>query len=197
MNKQLTYTAIIFSLILGVQAISHAAEHTTDHASVQHSGHANHSSKSSIPLTEAGNDAYGTLQEALQKLLANPKTDWSKVNMEALRQHLVDMNNFTANVDITRQTPVKNGVEVILVPHNKRVVESLKRMFAAHPQQLKNETGWDMKIVDLNGNYKISITTKNLTEVKKIQGLGYIGIMAWGNHHQAHHWMMAKGDNPH
>ena len=193
MNNKITLAAVILSLIVGFQTISHAAEHSAG----QHSGHAQQGSQSAAPLTEAGNDAYGTLQEALQKLLADPKTDWSKVNMEALRQHLVDMNNFTANVDIARQTPVKNGVEVILVPHNKRVVESLKRMFAAHPQQLKNETGWDMKIIDLSGSYKISITTKNLNEVKKIQGLGYIGIMAWGNHHQAHHWMMAKGGNPH
>jgi len=193
MNKQMILAAVILSLILGFQALSHAA----DHSSGQHSGHAHSGSQSAVPLTEAGNDTYGTLQEALQQLLADPKTDWSKVNMEALRQHLVDMNNFTVNIDIVQQTPIKNGVEIILHPHNKRVAESLKRMFAAHPAQLKNETGWDMKIVDLNGKYKISISTRDLNEVKKIQGLGYIGIMAWGNHHQAHHWMIAKGGNPH
>jgi len=22
-------------------------------------------------------------------------------------------------------------------------------------------------------------------------------VIAWGNHHQAHHWMLAKGGNPH
>lgn len=197
MNKQLTYTTIIFSLILGFQAISHAAEHTTGHTSGQHSGHANHSSKSSTPLTEAGNDAFGTLQEALQQLLADPKTDWSKVNMEALRQHLADMRNFTLDVDVIKQTPTKNGIEVILAPNNKQVSESLVRVFAAHPGQLKNETGWDMKTFKQGNHYKITVTANTPEDIVKIQGLGYIGIMTWGNHHQAHHWMMAKGGYPH
>lgn len=195
MNKKISFSILFPALILGYLTVSHAAEHSAGmHSDTKH---VHQSSKSSIPLTEAGNDAYGTLQEALQNLLADPKTDWSKVNMEALRQHLVDMNNFTVNIDINRQTPIKNGVEVILAPHNARVVESLKRMFAAHPAQLKSETGWDMKIVDLGGKYKITITTNKPEEVTKIQGLGYIGVMAWGKHHQPHHWMIAKGDNPH
>jgi len=125
--------------------------------------------------------------------------------MEALRQHLIDMNNFTVNIDIVRQTPIKNGIEIILVPHNARVLESLKRIFVAHPAQLKSETGWDMNVSELSkhsntgvvGKYKITVTTKQLKEVTKIQGLGYIGVMAWGNHRQAHHWMLAKGGNSH
>jgi hypothetical protein len=41
------------------------------------------------------------------------------------------------------------------------------------------------------------VTTTKPDEVAKIRGLGYIGILATGAHHQAHHWAMARGINPH
>jgi len=184
-NTKLLITSL--TVFISTQTLSLAAE--------PHAHHNMHGAKT--PLTEAGNDAFGTLQETLQKLLADPKTDWSKVNMEALRQHLVDMRNFTLNVDVTAQTPIKNGIEVTLIPDNKRVGESLDRVFSAHPASLKSETGWDMRTSKKNGQYKIIITGKSREDIQKIQGLGYIGVMVWGNHHQAHHWMMANGGNPH
>lgn len=186
MNK--FQTAIFTSLTLVVSGIglSHAINTNTEHH------HA-----INTKLTESGNDAFGTMQEVLQNLLVDPETDWSKVNMEALRQHLVDMKNFTMDVDIISKKPINAGVQVVLEPHNQRVRESLDRVFSAHPAQLKKETGWDMKIQKLNNQYIISITTDNSEDIVKIRGLGYIGIMTWGNHHQPHHWMMAKGENPH
>ena len=42
-----------------------------------------------------GQDAFGTIQEIVQILQSDPKTDWSKVNIDALRQHLIDMNEVT------------------------------------------------------------------------------------------------------
>ena len=36
-------------------------------------------------LTESGTDIFATIQEVIQKLTADPGTDWSKVNLEALR----------------------------------------------------------------------------------------------------------------
>ncbi len=38
-----------------------------------------------------GQDAFGAIQEIVQALQSDPKTEWSKVNIEALRQHLIDI----------------------------------------------------------------------------------------------------------
>src|SRR5947209_3755409 len=40
--------------------------------------------------TMPGQDAFGTIQEIVGILEADPNTDWSKVNISALREHLVD-----------------------------------------------------------------------------------------------------------
>ena len=162
---------------------SHVKEHSHEH--------------SSSPLTAAGNYAFWTIQEAISKLDADPKTDWAKVNIEALRQHLVDMHNFTINVDVLSQKPIQNGLVAVVQPTTKRAEASLDRVLSAHPSQLKRETGWDMLVEKTGDLYTLTVTTVTPTEVARIRGLGYIGVMALGAHHQSHHWSMVQGMDPH
>jgi hypothetical protein len=62
---------------------------------------------------------------------------------------------------------------------------------------MKAETGWDMQVQNNDGVFTLTVTTDNAKDIAKIRGLGYIGVMAYGNHHQPHHWAMASGENPH
>jgi hypothetical protein len=168
-------------------------------AAGQHSDHApTHPSKQTpSPLTAAGNDVFGAIQEAIQKLDADPHTDWRKVNLEALRQHLVDMQNFTLHVEVLSQTPIAQGMQAEVRPTTKGSEASLERVFAAHPAQLKSETGWDMHVAKQGDVFVLTVTTPNEAEVDRLRGLGYIGVMALGAHHQVHHWGMVRGESPH
>ncbi len=148
-------------------------------------------------LTEPGNDVFGTIQEVISKLDADPNTDWSKVNITALREHLLDMNDMTMNVEIISIKEIENGSEIVLRATTPRATEALDRVFKAHPAQLELETAWIMEVSQNNEQYKLITTTNNPEEVAKIRGLGYIGLMAYGSHHQSHHWSMATGINPH
>ena len=153
-----------------------------------------HHMDQSSPLTMPGNEIFGTIQEVIHKLEANPNTDWSKVNLEALRQHLLDMKAFTEEVEVVDKKPIANGVEIHVRPQTKRAEGALKRLFSIHPKMLKKELGWDMTAKQ-NGNqlWAITCTTKKSSEVVKIRALGYIGLLAEGSHHQLHHWMIATG----
>lgn len=159
--------------------------------------HHMHHSPPETALKEAGNDAFGTIQEVIQVLNNNPHTNWKEVNIEALRQHLVDMHDMTFNVNVLSQQPIENGVLISLKATTARAQDALTRVFKAHPMMLEKESGWKMDVKLKEGMYTLTITTSKLNEVDKIRGLGYIGIMAWGGHHQPHHWMMATGKNPH
>ena len=163
------------------------------HAGMEHSMH----TMQGAGLTEAGNDAFGTIQEVITRLNADPETDWSRVNIEALRQHLVDMHDMTINVEVLEQKPVDNGLQVLIKPTTKRAAMALARVFSAHPAQLQRESGWTMQVKKDGDVYKLHITTTRAGDIDKIRGLGYIGLMAYGNHHQPHHWAMATGKNPH
>ncbi len=59
--------------------------------------------------TMPGQDAFGAIQEIVRILEADPKTDWSKVNLEALRQHLIDMSEVTLKADaVTKPIMARN-----------------------------------------------------------------------------------------
>lgn len=156
-------------------------------------GFAQHHQMSDSKLSMPGNDIFGTIQEVVQKLENDPNTDWSKVDLEALRQHLLDMKAFTEEVKVVSQTPIENGLAVKITPETKRASEALERLFKMHPQMLEQEKGWEMQTKPEGEDYLITVTTNNSSEVEKLRGLGYIGILAEGAHHQAHHWMIATG----
>jgi hypothetical protein len=183
---------IIYSVLFIYGIVAFAAD--------EHSSMINHKHKADSSekiLTEAGNDAFGTIQEVIRRLNSDPNTDWTKVNLEALRLHLMDMNDMTLNVEVISQKPIHNGLEVIIRPTTDRAALALDKVFKAHLLQFKKDTGWNMKVVKNNGQYTILTTSDNTKDEAKIRGLGYIGLMVYGDHHQRHHWAMATGNNPH
>ncbi|MGB8705896.1 MAG: hypothetical protein WCD31_12785 [Gillisia sp.] len=145
------------------------------------------------PLTMPGNEIFGTIQEVVYELEKDSTTDWSQVNIEALRQHLLDMKAFTEEVEVISQTPVENGTQILVKPQSPRADEALKRLFKMHPMMLKKEKNWDMEVTPQGDSYLITVTTPAKEEVPKVRALGYIGILAEGAHHQTHHWMIATG----
>ncbi len=184
---------VLFFLALCIQGT--AAFAAEKHSMMMH--HEHKMGASNNILTEAGNDAFGTIQEVIAKLNNDPNTDWGKVNLEVLRQHLLDMNDMTLNVAVISQKSIHNGLEVTVRPTTDRAELALTRIFKAHPLMLKRETGWTMKVVKNNGLYMLTTTSDDSKDTLKIRGLGYIGLMAYGTHHQSHHWAMATGKNPH
>jgi len=166
---------------------------------MEHDGHAmmDMHSKHMAMATPAlpGQDAFGAIQEIVTKLDADPKTDWSKVDLEALRQHLIDMNEVTLRADATAK-PIDGGVE-ITVSGSGRTLAALQRMVPAHAQEINGVNGWSARAEILPNGVLLVVTAKEAKEVQRIRGLGFIGILVSGTHHQAHHLAMAKGVSPH
>ena len=69
-----------------------------------------HPMQGNVP-TLPGQDAFGAIGEIVAMLEADPKTDWSKIDLEALRQHLIDMNDVTLHADVVAK-PVDGGLEM-------------------------------------------------------------------------------------
>jgi hypothetical protein len=185
-------------LLLGAAALSLAATAAEPQHQHEHEHGHHHHAATATPLTAPGNDAFAAIQEVVEKLLADPATDWSRVDLEALRRHLVDMRNFTLNVEVTKRQPIDGGVTFTVKPTTPGAAESLDRLFSAHPAMLKQESGWDMAATENeDGSYTARVTGATPQDAAKIRGLGYIGLVAFGKHHQAHHWQMATGADPH
>ena len=141
--------------------------------------------------TMPGQDAFGAIQEVVQILEADPSTDWSKVNIDALREHLIDMNEVTLHAAVAERV-LDNGVE-IAVTGEGRTLEAIKRMVPAHVAELA-KLGWNAKTEDLPNGVKLTVITSDPKELTKLKALGFMGIMVQVGHHQPHHLMIAKGE---
>ena len=121
---------------------------------------------------------------------ADPSTDWSKVNIAALRQHLIDMNEVTLSAAAAERV-LDNGIE-IAVTGEGRTLEAIKRMVPAHVSELR-EIGWEAKTDELPNGVKLTVMASETHTLTILKALGFMGIMVQGSHHQPHHLMMAKG----
>lgn len=141
-----------------------------------------------------GQEAFGTIQEVVRILDADPTTDWSKVNISALREHLIDMDEVTMRATATQRN-LDNGVE-IAVTGEGRTLDAIKRMVPAHIHEL-SQLGWNAKTEDLPNGVKLTVTSTDAKQVVKLKALGFMGIMVQGAHHQRHHLMMARSEFVH
>lgn len=147
----------------------------------------------STPLSAPGNQIFGAIQETITALEQDPNTNWEQVNLEVLRQHLLDMKAFTEEVEVLEKQPIEQGVELQVKPSTERAKVALKRVLSMHSMMLKKEKGWSMESEREKGVWTITCTSTNSNDVPKIRALGYIGLLAAGAHHQHHHWMIATG----
>ena len=141
-----------------------------------------------------GQDAFGAILEIVQILQADPNTDWSKVDIEGLRQHLIDMNQVTLHAAATRQV-LDNGVAYDVTGEG-RTLAAIKRMLPAHVRELR-ETGWNARTEDLPNGVRLIVIASEAQPLTRLKALGFIGIMVQGGHHQPHHLMMARGEFRH
>jgi hypothetical protein len=163
----------------------------------QHMNHADHSgghsnAQASTQASETGQGAFAAIQEIVAILEADPHTDWSKVDIDALRAHLVDMDNVTMHAKV-KEIAIKGGVAFQVVSEDPEVIGSIQRMVVAHAAVMNGVNGLEMK--GSARPYGALLGVEG--DVDRIKGLGFFGIMATGMHHQAHHMAIARGGNPH
>ncbi len=181
--------ALVFALLL-LPMVAWAQEPDHRHHPKPHNG----MPASAMPIpAEPGQSAFAAIQEIIQILETDPRTDWSKVNIEALRQHLIDMNNVTLAAHV-RSEPIDGGIRFIVT--GDAVRDSIRRMTSAHAATMDGVGGWHFTAKDTDDGSIIEVQVPS-QDMDKLRGLGFIGVMTRGMHHQEHHLMIARGGHPH
>jgi hypothetical protein len=145
--------------------------------------------------TMPGQDAFGAIAEIVRILDADPTTDWTKVDLERLRQHLIDMNEVVLRAAV-KQTPVPGGL-AIEITGTGRTEQAIRAMVVPHAGELERMPSFVAKTEPIAGGVRLTAVAKNVDDAKvvaRIRGLGFAGMMTEGAHHQAHHLAMAKGE---
>lgn len=148
--------------------------------------------------TQSGQAAFAAISEIVTLLEADKTTDWSKVDLEALRQHLIDMDAVTLRSRV-RQTRTAGGLAMD-VTGEPQVAAAIRRMVGGHAPMLEELGGWRATAVQIPGGMRLTVVASDPADtatVSRIRGLGFIGLMTEGAHHTAHHFMIAKGAGAH
>ncbi len=143
---------------------------------------------------EGGQSAFAAIAEVVRLLDADPRTDWSKVNVEALRQHLIDMDEVTMRAAV-RAEPIDGGAAFI-VTGSGRTLEAIRRMTRSRAATGTPDGSVRMSVSDVDGGVRFVALAGNPADaraVARIRGLGFIGVVSLGDHHAPHHLGIAAG----
>jgi hypothetical protein len=183
-------------LIPGASAAGQVMDHATmDHSAavaqpMDHMAAVEGDVQAAVP-TQPGQSAYAALGEVVQIMLADPRTDWARADIDTLRTHLVDMDNVTLRADVVT-TRLPNGA-IFHVSGEGPVAGSIQRMTRSHFAESDLGKSWKMTVQPTSSGADVTVVSPNSTDAAEIAGLGFFGILTMGAHHQPHHLMMARG----
>jgi hypothetical protein len=145
--------------------------------------------------TLPGQDAFGAIAEVVRLLEADPGTDWSRVDLERLRQHLIDMNEVVLRSEV-KSSSVPGGL-AMEITGAARTEQAIRAMVAPHAVELDRMSEWAARTESIPGGLRLTVTSRTPEDAKavaRIRGLGFIGLLVQGGHHGPHHLAMAKGE---
>jgi hypothetical protein len=171
----------------------HQSEHQMGHHMHGHHGTADAAGAPTLP----GQDAFGAIAEVVRLLEADPATDWSRVDLERLRQHLIDMNEVVLRAEVkASQVPGGLAMDITGAP---RTARAIRAMVAPHAVELDRMADWAARTEPIAGGLRLTVTARapeDTQTVARIRGLGFIGLLVQGGHHGPHHLAMARGEMP-
>lgn len=166
-------------------------------ALAQQMDHMTHTPQAGAPPlpTEPGDGAFAAIAEVVQILMQDPGTDWARVDIAALREHLVDMNHLTLAAEV-EAVPLADGLSM-RISRAGRAGDAATRMVPAHVPFLLAQTRWQSEVEV--GDDAIVWTVRGATEADavRIRALGFFGLMTIGDHHRVAHMAIARGQPMH
>jgi hypothetical protein len=166
------------------------------HGAMTHDMHQQHHPAGGGQI-QPGQGAFGAMAEVVRILEADPATDWTKVDMERLRQHLIDMDEVVLRASV-KPTQVPGGLSMD-VTGTGRTAQSIRAMVVPHSAELDGMPAWSAKAEPISDGVRLIVVARDPNDVKtvaRIRGLGFAGLLVQGGHHGPHHLAMAKGEMP-
>jgi hypothetical protein len=181
----------VLALLVGATALAHtvlAQDPTASH------GHRMSGPAASAQPAQPGQATFAAIAEVVRLLDGDPTTDWNKVDLERLRQHLIDMDEVVLHSAIT-QAAVPGGM-TMAITGTGRTLRAIRAMVVPHAMELDHLPAYRAKADVITGGVRLTVTAEDPDDanaVARLRGLGFIGLLTEGGHHGPHHLMLAKG----
>jgi hypothetical protein len=98
------------------------------------------------------------------------------VDITALREHLVDMNELILNA-LAQEEPIPGGLR-ITVTGKGRTLRAIQSMVPAHAVELAKTEDWQVEAAARDSGARLSMTSADPQQEARIRGLGFFGLSA-------------------
>lgn len=149
---------------------------------------------SPIPVA-AGQAAFEAIREIVGILQSDPSTNWREVDIDRLRDHLVDMDAVLLRARVTN-IPLKNGMR-FLIEGDGPVGDSIKTIAMAHARMADGADGLTVTAAETPSGAAMTIVADDPSAIERVKALGFFGLLTADDHHHQHHLLMAKGSMSH
>ncbi len=193
-HRSLCFCTVVTTVSLLSTPTTSYAQATGGHA---HTPGMSHDSATAVKVptpTRAGQEAFATIAEIVRILDADSRTDWSKVDVEALRQHLIDMDDVTMRAEVIVER-VEGGASYD-VRGAGRVREAIRRMAMSHGATITADDGFSWTATETPEGARVIVRAADPADgraVARLRGLGFVGVLTVGDHHTVHHLGIATG----
>ncbi len=143
---------------------------------------------------EGGQSTFAALIEIVDLLERDPKTNWAKVNIGSLHEHLLDMNHLMLATQATTSVLSDSRIQ-FTVRGTADSIPSIHRMVPAHSRFIGQSRGWEIQHELTDTGATLTITVEETDLLDRLNALGFYGFMSMDSHHQAHHYQMAIGNS--
>ena len=208
-RSRLPLLAAVLGAFLSPVVAPVQAEDTHGDAATHRSGghtpgmtHASPTSSDARPSdmpTLVGQYAFATIAEIVQLLERDASSDWSRVDLEGLRQHLIDMDRVTLGAQVLSES-VPGGARFAVSGDRPELLGSIRRMSAAHVATAEHEPEglpWRYTLEERPDGVVLTVIGDSPEAIERVRGLGFIGTLVAGSHHERHHLAIARGHSPH
>lgn len=141
---------------------------------------------------EGGQSAFAALIEIIALLESDQNTQWASVDIDALREHLLDMDKIMLSTSANTQKMTDNTVQFD-VRGTGAALDAIHTMVAAHTRFIRQSREWDVKSDLTSTGALIQIMSNDTATIEQLTALGFYGFMSLDSHHQAHHFGIATG----
>lgn len=157
-------------------------------SSAQH-GHSTFTSENPV---SAGPFVFAELSRVIDILERDHDTNWDQVDLDVLRDHLIDMELVFSQARSTTEiegTTIKFSVTSV----DPEVFRAAREMATAHGRFLPSSSGYVWKTQATEDVVVIEISAATFDLATKAAALGFFGLLTLDDHHSFHHEMMARG----
>lgn len=160
---------LLITFAIGSVVAEDMATHYGQHA-MNHTGQPSESQ----PLpTEAGEAGFAAITEIVTVLSNDPTTDWSKVDINGLREHLVLMNKLVLGAIVVEQA-VESRLRFTVIGH-EGALASIRQMVPAYAIELNKMAEFTATTTLIDQGIVIEVLGKNSATNDRLKGLGFFG----------------------